>query len=626
MRRFRPVGLGFAVFFARLIAVSAILGFGLSAINVHAGTNSWTATFDDFWDDASSWSLGAAPSISDSADVITNASGTVVSLDSTDTLFYTNTMTISNLVVAGFGSTVNTLFLDGTGFVVPFHVLNGATISSGGSLVVTGSYFDVSGGGQLTINGTVLESNAFVVVPRVMLVGATNAPASLTVDAGTMYVTNGVQGGLLEVQNAILAFGNGPDYAGPNYIDNLLLTNGAVLEFALGSNSVPVQVLSNLTLSGTLDILDGGGITPGTYRLFNYGGSLANKGLAIGSIPANFHYTLSTTAPGQVNVVVSSGTSTTPVFQVTSIVRQGNNIVLTWTEAGGTSNTVQAASGSVTGNYSNNFADISSLITNGYLTIVTNTFSDVGGATNVPARFYRVSLAPGNAAADNANNPPYTNGWNNSSNGGYGFSPWVQATSSNSAAVNGFFVGSSTNNGGHATPGIDVNGKSWGAYANTGNLSVGYRAFANGSMRIGQTFLINIDNGYVNSGSTVGFVLRNGNVTSSAGTYTNGARLVFEYIGFDPNGVYRILDAGGTENSGVSYTPTGLLLQFTLTGTNTYSLLTIDNKTGANYTFSGTLAGSGTVDSLAVFNNNAGSGGDYDFFCNSLQLTGLPSQ
>ena len=144
-------------------------------------------------------------------------------------------------------------------------------------------------------------------------------------------------------------------------------------------------------------------------------------------------------------------------------------------------------------------------------------------------------------------------------------------------------------------------------------------------MQIGQSFLINIDNGFIDPSNTVGFVLRNGNVTTDANSYTNGARFVFQFTGADPNGTYKILDSGGSENTGVSYTTTGLRLKFTLTGTNTYTLLTIDNKTGTNFTFNGTLKGSGTVDSVALFNRNAGSGGLFDAFFNSLQLTGIPS-
>ena len=57
-----------------------------------------------------------------------------------------------------------------------------------------------------------------------------------------------------------------------------------------------------------------------------------------------------------------------------------------------------------------------------------------------------------------------------------------------------------------------------------------------------------------------------------------------------------------------------------MTGTNTYALLTIDNASGATNTWSGTLAGTGTVDSLAVYNRNAGSSPGHDAYFNSLQI------
>jgi hypothetical protein len=72
----------------------------------------------------------------------------------------------------------------------------------------------------------------------------------------------------------------------------------------------------------------------------------------------------------------------------------------------------------------------------------------------------------------------------------------------------------------------------------------------------------------------------------------------------------------------VGFTGTGLRLTFTLTGTNTYTLLTVDNASGATNTFSGTLKGSGTVDSIALYNRNAGSGNANNVLFNSLQITG----
>jgi BACON domain-containing protein len=77
-------------------------------------------------------------------------------------------------------------------------------------------------------------------------------------------------------------------------------------------------------------------------------------------------------------------------FVITSITRSGNNVALVWNTQSGT-NVVQVSKGSgVSGNYAtNNFTD---LFTNIVSTVGTATFTDVGGATNKPARYYRIDL------------------------------------------------------------------------------------------------------------------------------------------------------------------------------------------------------------------------------------------
>jgi hypothetical protein len=81
-------------------------------------------------------------------------------------------------------------------------------------------------------------------------------------------------------------------------------------------------------------------------------------------------------------------------FNITSIARVGNDIVLTWNTTGGNTNAVQATNGS-NGNYStNNFADISGqIIITGSGSVTTN-YVDSSGATNSPSRYYRVRRVP----------------------------------------------------------------------------------------------------------------------------------------------------------------------------------------------------------------------------------------
>ncbi len=241
-------------------------------------------------------------------------------------------------------------------------------------------------------------------------------------------------------------------------------------------------------------------------------------------------------------------------------------------------------------------------------------------------RFYRVRLAQGNAAAaDDASDPSYTGGWATGSNGGTGFGPWTLTGSGVlGSTTNGYFIGSSLNNASGAGPGIDVAGKSWGIYANSANFTAAYRAFATGSLAVGQTFSLNMDNGLIDAGQPVGFTIRNGNATTGPANYNTGARFEFSFVGPSPTGNYKVMDAAGSRDTGVPYTGTGVRLAFTLTGADTYSLLITDNATGATTTITGTLAGSGSLDSFALYNRNAGVGSLRDVFFNALRVSLFP--
>jgi len=86
---------------------------------------------------------------------------------------------------------------------------------------------------------------------------------------------------------------------------------------------------------------------------------------------------------------------TAPEFQITNIRTVTNDVVLTWNTIPDATNVVQATSAGPNGSLSpNNFADISSQIVIGGLGQVSTNYTDIGGATNFPARYYRVRLLP----------------------------------------------------------------------------------------------------------------------------------------------------------------------------------------------------------------------------------------
>jgi hypothetical protein len=89
-------------------------------------------------------------------------------------------------------------------------------------------------------------------------------------------------------------------------------------------------------------------------------------------------------------------TNSSSVLRIISTVRQTTDVMIVWTTAGGHTNAVQAASGDANGNYTTNFVDITTpphIIIPGSGDATTN-YSDSGGGTNTPSRFYRVRLVP----------------------------------------------------------------------------------------------------------------------------------------------------------------------------------------------------------------------------------------
>src|SRR5207302_266440 len=130
--------------------------------------------------------------------------------------------------------------------------------------------------------------------------------------------------------------------------------------------------------------------------------------------------------------------------------------------------------------------------------------------------------APGNAA------------WLDSSgttNGGFGFTPWVYRRGGGGAQ--GYYLG----NGGQAAS-IMVSNKFWGMYANNGgggsvdNVAVAYRGFTN-SMPVNTVFKIKWQPKAIGFNNTQfgGFALRNGNSNSSTNDYFTNFRFAFYYLG-----------------------------------------------------------------------------------------------
>src|SRR3546814_20709260 len=94
-----------------------------------------------------------------------------------------------------------------------------------------------------------------------------------------------------------------------------LLASTATINVSFGQANVVggslndlIEVGGDLTLGGTLNVETavGGSFDPGIYRVINYGGTLTDNGLAIGTLPSPDFY-VQTSVAKQVNLVNTAG-------------------------------------------------------------------------------------------------------------------------------------------------------------------------------------------------------------------------------------------------------------------------------------------------------------------------------
>ena len=157
------------------------------------------------------------------------------------------------------------------------NTYTGATTIDGGELVVNGAIDSRDGGVAVNSGGTLSGMGTIV---------------------GQVNVNSG--GTLSGFSGRTLTMGS------------LALSSGATVNVTLGSPSTTAlfNVTGNLTLGGTLNVSGSGDFGAGVYRLINYGGTLTNNGLAIGTTPGGTSasdFFVQTAVAGQVNLLNSSG-------------------------------------------------------------------------------------------------------------------------------------------------------------------------------------------------------------------------------------------------------------------------------------------------------------------------------
>ena len=252
--------------------------------------------------------------------------------------------------------------------------------------------------------------------------------------------------------------------------------------------------------------------------------------------------------------------------------------------------------------------------------------------------------------ADNAGDPEYeVHGWGDAQNAGTGFGAWTLVAEATDGGYAGFFAADDAdgsrgidNIGADLVPPFyptpESEGYVWATYANKGSgidRATAFRGIDEPLDSAGDTFSVSYEHGFVNG--TAGVALRNGNTTDTAADSATGARAQFYFRGGEAG--YVIEDAAGAVpldglTAGlplVPFTFFGLDVEYTLAGANTYDIKITKYNSEAGSggaapdvydktTHAGlggrSLAGSGTIDSVALFQQDVET--QSDAFFNNL--------
>lgn len=192
---------------------------------------------------------------------------------------------------------------------------------------ISGSGALVQNAGVLTLDGASAAFSGMTVVNGGSLVvgGAAGNGATL---GGTMFVSGGATlGGTGSVGNVIVANGGivNPGSAAAGSFGTLTVNGdlraiqGAQFDFDFGASgasfqaagtSDSVKVVGNLELDGaTLNVNNAGGMGPGLYNVFSYGGTLleSNGGLSLGNTGGQTLLLQNLTSQKQINLIDTTG-------------------------------------------------------------------------------------------------------------------------------------------------------------------------------------------------------------------------------------------------------------------------------------------------------------------------------
>jgi autotransporter-associated beta strand protein len=163
------------------------------------------------------------------------------------------------------------------------------------------------GAGTQVLGGTSTYSGDTTISAGSLLVNGSIASSSgVSVNDGATLGGSGDVGNVTVADGGHLAPGNSP---GTLHAASLALNDASILDFELGSLAGPndlIDITGDLTLDGILNISNLGGLDDGRYTLMTYSGSLSDNGLALGSTPGAFNYSIDTGTAGSVFLDISA--------------------------------------------------------------------------------------------------------------------------------------------------------------------------------------------------------------------------------------------------------------------------------------------------------------------------------
>lgn len=208
-------------------------------------------------------------------------------------------------------------------------------------------------------------------------------------------------------------------------------------------------------------------------------------------------------------------------------------------------------------------------------------------------------------AMDSAADGVYTGGNIHGLNGGFGFGPWTANPSMN-GGTGGNFQFTSSQNGNGSSGNIDSSGRSWGAYANSGNTTTISRAIT-ASLGTPMTVWMDFDNGWIDNGSEV---------YASIGSYQ------FGFTGGQSDYWY---DLGtGRQSSGLGFTADGLRLKLVLNATGGYNFSATNLASNSVWASAQLFTGGNIPTFLSLTNVNAGGGSSNNAYINNMKVEAVP--